>query len=101
VYIGAVCNLTVERDGMVTNERQFCIGFQLTFRCTLAESAYDWIVSPFMNGVLGNVAATGGGQTVTVGRFLLNGSGVDVGRMSTLQVTLFEGLVGNTTVSVR
>ena len=39
---------------MTTTDREFCIGDQLTFRCTLALSAYEWTVTGFLDGSMGN-----------------------------------------------
>ena len=85
---------------MTTFDREFCIGEQLTFRCTLAESSYDWIITGFLNGTSGNGRVTNGNNEVD-GEFMLSASGVNDGRMSTLQVTVFEGLIGERIVTCR
>ena len=85
---------------MTTNERVFCIGDQLTFRCTSRESAYSWIVTGFLNGTIGNGRVLTGANE-TDGEFMLSASGINNDRMSTLQVTVFEGLVGERTVTCR
>jgi len=93
-------NLIVERGGEVTNKRIFCIGVHLTFRCTITRSTFEWIVPPFLNGAIGK-GRLSVGNSETVGQFMLSASGVDATRMSTLQVTLFEGLVGERTITCR
>ena len=85
---------------MATTDREFCIGDQLTFRCTIAVSSYEWIVTGFLDGTVGNGRIIIG-TNETVGEFMLSASGVDAARMSTLQVTVFEGLVGERTVTCR
>ena len=85
---------------MTTNEREFCIGDQLTFRCTSRESAYSWIVTGFLNGTIGNGRVLTGANEMD-GEFMLSASGINNDRMSTLQVTVFEGLVGERTVTCR
>ena len=77
---------------MKTSETQFCTGEELVFTCTLAESAYDWVALPFLNGTVnGRVTLD---TTETVGNITLSASGVDSGRRSSLQVTAFPGLNG-------
>jgi len=100
VCIGAVCNLIIEHGGEVIREREFCIGAELTFTCSLAESAYDWIIPSFLNGTLEN-GRISVGSSETVGEFMLSASGDGATRMSTLQVTLFEGFVGNRDITCR
>jgi len=95
---GALCNLTVEHDGVITSERQFCVGVQLTFTCTILRSTFDWIFPPFLNGTLRN-GRVSLGNTETVGEFTLTASGFNDRRKSTLQVTLFKRLVGDTNVT--
>jgi len=90
----------VEQDGIATTDREFCIGAQLTFRCTLSEGSYDWIIPSFLNGREGNGKVVIG-NTESVGEFVLSASGIDDTRMSTLQVTVFELLVGERTVKCR
>ena len=90
----------MELYGRTTSDRQFCIGDQLTFRCTIARGSYDWIVTGFLDGIVGNGRITIG-TNETVGEFMLSASGVDDARMSSLQVTVFEGLVGGRTVTCR
>ena len=85
---------------MTTTDREFCIGDQLTFRCTIAASSYEWRVTGFLGGSMGNGGITSG-LNVTVGEFMLSASGIDSARMSTLQVTVFEGLIGERTVTCR
>ena len=92
--------LTVERGGVTINDREFCIGEQLTFRCTSRESAYSWIVTGFLDGNVGNGRVLTGANE-TDGEFMLSASGLNNDRMSTLQVTVFEGLVGERTVTCR
>ena len=72
----------------------------MTFRCTITSSAYDWTVTGFLNGSVGNGRITAG-TSGTVGEFMLSASRVDAARMSSLQVTVFEGLVGGRTVTCR
>ena len=92
---------------MTTRNRKFCIGEQLTFRSVLAESAYEWIFIGFLNGTAGNglITTTAGGTSETIEEFMLFASGtVAMGtdmRMSSLQVTVFEGLVGERNVTCR
>ena len=98
-----MCALTVERGGVTIAVKEFCIGERLTFRCTSAESAYAWIVTGFLDGTNGNglLTTTETGTSETVGEFMLSASGVDAARMSSLEVTVFEGLVGERTVTCR
>ena len=98
-----VSALTVERGGVTTTVRKFCIGEQLIFRCTSAEPAYAWIVIGFLDGSASNglIVTTEAGTNETVGEFMLSASGINDGRMSSLQVTVFEGLVGERTVTCR
>jgi len=72
----------------------------LTFRCSLAESAYDWIVPSFLNGTLDN-GRISVGKTESVGEFMLSASGDGANRMSTLQITVFEELAGERTFTCR
>jgi len=88
-YTGADSALIIELEGITTASTQFCIGDQLTFRCTLREGSYDWIFPPILDGTVGNGRITLG-STETVGEFSLSTSGADATRMSTLQVTVFE-----------
>ena len=85
---------------MTTTDTEFCIGEQLTFRCTFAASSYEWTVTGFLDGSMGNGGITSG-QNVTVEEFVISTSGIDVARTSTLQVTVFQGLVGERTVTCR
>ena len=62
--------------------------------------SYDWIVTGFLNGTVGNGRITIG-TNETVGEFMLSASGINDGRMSSLQVTVFEGLVGERTVTCK
>ena len=57
--------------------------------------SYDWIAPPFLNGTtgLGRIPV---GESRTDGQFTLSGSGDGTTRTSSLQVTVFEGLVGYT-----
>ena len=63
-------------------------------------SSYDWTVTGFLNGTMG-IGRITIGTTETVGEFIFSASGFDAERMSTLQVTVFEGLVGERTVTCR
>jgi len=100
IYKGAEGKLKVERDGAVTSDTEFCLGDLLTFTCTIPTGGIDWIVLPFLNGTLGKGRVSSGGN-MTVGEFMLSASGVGEERTSTLQVTVFPGLAGNTTVTCR
>ena len=91
--IGVYSALIVEHDGRTTTDTQFCIGEQLTFRCTISIGSYDWIVPPFLNGTTG-FGRIPVGESRTDGQFTLSSSGSGNARMSSLQVTVFEGLVG-------
>ena len=91
--IGVYSALTVENDGRTTTDREFCIGDQLTFRCTISVGSYDWIVPPFLNGTTG-FGRIPTGEFRTDGQFTLSSSGDGDTRMSTLQITVSEGLVG-------
>ena len=87
---------------MTTNNTEFCIGEWLTFRCPLREGSYDWIITDFLDGTVGN-GRVSTGNNMTVGEFMLSASGVQTldtdTRTSSLQVTVFEGLVGERTVT--
>ena len=89
---------------MTTNNTEFCIGEWLTFRCPLREGSYDWILTYFLDGTVGN-GRISTGNTFAAGEFMLSASGVEIldtdTRMSSLQVTVFEGLVGMRTVACR
>ena len=85
---------------MTTIDREFCIGDQLTFRCTIAASAYEWTVTGFLDGSMGN-GAISSGQNMTVEEFVISTSGIDAARMSSLQVTVFEEIAGERTVTCR
>ena len=85
----------------------FCIGEQLTFRCTLSVDSYDWVIPGFLDGTVGNgritIGKTADGNNEAVGQFMLSTSGIVAivtdTRKSTLQVTVFEGLVGERNIS--
>ena len=85
---------------MTTTDTEFCIGEQLTFRCTFAASSYEWTVTGFLDGRMGNGAITSG-WNMTVDEFVISTSGIDAARMTTVQVTVFDGLVGERTVTCR
>ncbi len=78
---------------MTSYQPSFCTGDELVFICTLAESSYDWVALPFLDGTPGNGRVTVG-TPETVGNFSLSASGTGLGRRSTLQVTAFPGLNG-------
>ena len=82
----------------MTANRELCIGEQLIFRCRITVGSYDWIVLPFLDGTNGNGRILVG-ESRTDGHITLSASGVGAARMSTLQVTLFEGLVGERNIS--
>ena len=54
----------------------------------------------FLNGTIGNGRVLTGANEMD-GEFMLSASGINNDRMSTLQVTVFEGLVGERTVTCR
>ena len=87
---------------MTTNNTEFCIGEWLTFRCPLREGSYDWIITDFLNGTVGN-GRISNGNNMAVGGFMLAASGVESldadTRTSTVLVAAFEGLVGERTVT--
>ena len=85
---------------MTNSDREFCIGEQLTFWCTMAVGSYEWTVTCFLDGTVGNGRITIGTDK-TVEEFMLSASGVDAARMSSLQVTVFKGLIGESAVSCR
>ena len=94
--------LVVEKSGRATSGRELCIGANLTFRCSISVSSYAWTVTGFLDGYVGNGRITLG-ETLTVGEFTLSASGAVTAnndtRRSSLQVTTFEGLVGERTVT--
>ena len=102
LILGVDSALTVERAGVTTNNTEFCIGERLTFRCPLREGSYEWIFTDFLNGTVGYGRVTNG-NSMAVGEFMVAASGAETmdadTRMSTLQVTVFEGLVGERTVT--
>ena len=100
LLLGVDSALTIEQGGMTTNESEYCIGAQLTFRCTLAASSYDWVVTGFLDGSVGNGKITIE-TNETVGEFMLSASGIDDTRMTSLQITVFQGLVGVRTIKCR
>ena len=104
LILGVDSALTVERAGVSTNDTEFCIGEWLTFRCSLREGSYDWIITDFLNGTVGN-GRISTGNNIAVGEFMLSASGVQTldadTRTTSLQVTVFEGLVGERTVTCR
>ncbi len=85
--------LEIQSNGVKTSQTQFCIGDELVFTCTLAESGYEWVALPFLDRSLGNGRVLVG-TTETVGNITLSGSGYGSGRRSTLNVTSFPGLNG-------
>ena len=93
--VGVDSVLTVERGGMTIADREFCIGEQLTFRCTIEVGSHDWIVLPFLNGTTGFGRIAVGDSRID-GQFFLSSSGTGDSRMSSLQVTVFKGLIGDT-----
>ena len=86
------------RTGLPTTDREFCIGEELIFRCTLTERSYDWIVTSYLDRTSGNGRIEVGANE-TIGEFLLSASGTDFTRMSTAQITTFEGLVGQRNIT--
>ena len=92
----------VENGGIVTTNREFCIGANLTFKCTIAVGAHDWTVIGFLGGTERNGRVTNG-VTKTAGEFTLSAFGIATvnndTRRSLLQVTIFERLVGKRTVT--
>ena len=68
------------------------------------EGFYDWIVTGFLDGTVGN-GRISIGNNETVGEFILSASGALTmytdGRTSSLQVTSFEELVGEITLTFR
>ena len=63
-------------------------------------SSYDWTITSFLDGTVGNGRIIIGTSEI-VGEFMLSASGADAARMSSLQVTVFEGLIGERTVTCR
>ena len=104
LILGVNSALTVECAGVTTNNAEFCIGERLTFRCPLREGSNDWIITGFLNGTVGN-GRISNGNNMAVGEFMLAASGAETMdtdiRTSTVQVTVFEGLVGERTVTCR
>ena len=62
---------------MTTSDREFCIGEQLIFKCTMAVGSYEWTVTGFLDGTVGN-GRISIGTTETVGEFMLSASGIDL-----------------------
>ena len=85
---------------MTTTDTEFCIGEQLTFRCTFAASSYEWTVTGFLDGSMGN-GGIRSGENMTVEEFVISTGGANADRMSSLQVTVFQGLVGERTITCR
>ena len=96
---GADSALTVERGGVVTSDRRFDVGQELTFRCVMQSDVFVWMVPPFLDGTptSGTVRV---GESATSGMFQLSASGNGSTRMSTLQFTL-EVLMGDLSVTCR
>ena len=100
--LGADSALVVENGGIVTTNREFCIGANLTFKCSIAVGAYEWTVIGFLGGTERNGRVTIG-ETKTAGEFTLSAVGVATAnndtRRSLLKVTTFQRLVGERTVT--
>ena len=87
-------------DGGITSDREFCIGQQLSFMCSLALSAYEWILPPFLNGTVENGRVVIN-ETGRIGEFTLSAKGTGFERTSSLNVSVFEELVGERVVTCR
>ena len=86
----------------MTTNREFCIGANLTFKCSIAKGAYDWTVIGFLGRTERN-GRVSNGETKTAGEFTLSAVGFATAnndtRRSLLKVTTFQRLVGERTVT--
>ena len=84
--------IEVYRNGEVTDNIRFCVGQNVTFVCTIPDSVYQWVVdSPYLNDENGFIALNNS-ITFKRGPFILSAEDSALGRISSLNVVVFETL---------